>query len=187
MTDIQHPAARRIAWLPALTLAAALPAAAQVNDPAFRDYFLVGEFGEICTMCEAVVLCEAGDASPSYAVIPDAGTFTVYHLQTRTFWSQVGTIWEWFMSNFSPRAVDGHARPIHVHRVEDGRWAPMAVEEARVSLDPPYITLSDRRIERVEARWQTVPEGENLGFCRQMPLWASLEQITARSPGGDAR
>lgn len=178
---------RRTAWLPTLALAMSLPAAAQVNDPAFRDYFLVGEFGEICTMCEAVVLCEAGAAPPVYAAIPAQGTFTVYHVQTRTFWSQVGTIWEWFMSNFRPRAVDGHSRPIHVHAVQDGTWSPQQVVEARVSLDPPFITLDGHRIERVERRWQTAPGGANLGFCQQLPLWESLELITARSPQGEPR
>jgi hypothetical protein len=35
-------------------------AEAQVKIDRYRDYFLVGQFGEVCTMCEVIVLCEAG-------------------------------------------------------------------------------------------------------------------------------
>ena len=47
-----------------LLLALALPAAGQVNNPAYANYFLVGQFGEICTMCEVVVLCDASAEPP---------------------------------------------------------------------------------------------------------------------------
>ena len=67
------------------------PALSQINNPAYADYFLVGRFGEICTMCEAIVLCEAGDSDTQYEGIPEDRSFTLYHLQTRTFWSQVAT------------------------------------------------------------------------------------------------
>lgn len=166
----------------ALLMLLSQAAPAQVNDPAYRDYFLVGEFGEICTMCEVMVLCEAGESSPRHDAVPGSGDFTLYHIQTRTFWSQISTIWEWFVSNFSPRAVDGHTRPVHVHRVEDGRFAPMQVVEARVTLAEPYIDMGERRIERVERQWQT-DSGLRLGYCQQLPLWEALEEIAARSPG----
>jgi hypothetical protein len=159
------------------------PLAAQVNDPAYRNYFLVGEFGEICTMCEVAVLCEAGDSVPEHQNVPESGDFTLYHIQTRTFWSQVSTIWEWFLSNFSPGSVDGHTRPVHVHRVEAGRFAPMTVVEARVTLEEPYIDMGERRIERIERQWQSA-QGERIGYCQQLPLWETLEVIADRSPGG---
>ena len=160
------------------------PATAQVNSPEYDDYFLVGEFGEICTMCEVAVLCENGDRVPEHAAVPASGDFTLYHIQTRTFWSQVSTIWEWFLSNFSPGSVDGHTRPVHVHRVNDGQFAPMKVVEARVTLEEPYIDMGDVRIERVQRQWQT-GDGQRLGYCQQLPLWETLDAIAARSPGGD--
>jgi len=156
---------------------------AQVNDPAFRDHFLVGEFGEICTMCEVAVLCEAGDSLPTHDSVPESGDFTIYHIQTRSFWSQVSTIWEWFLSNFSPRAVDGHTRPVHIHRVEAGLFAPMKVVEARVTLAQPYIDMGTERIERIERQWQS-GAGLRIGYCQQLPLWDTLDMIAARSPGG---
>jgi len=175
-------AARCARFCMALLLAIAAPLPAQVNDPAYSDYFLVGEFGEICTMCEVAVLCEAGDRIPAYERVPDAGDYTLYHIQTRTFWSQVSTIWEWFLSNFSPRSVDGHTRPVHVHRVEDGRLAPMTVVEARVTLKQPYIDMGDERIERVDRQWQSA-QGQRVGYCQQLPLWDTLDVIAARGPG----
>ena len=70
-------ASRFVLLLAALSLA--VPVRAQVNIDAYRDYFLVGRFGEVCTMCEVVVLCEEGDAKPSDDAVPAAGDFTLYH------------------------------------------------------------------------------------------------------------
>jgi len=61
----------------------ACPAWAQVNIDAYRDYFLVGQFGEVCTMCEVIVLCEAGSAPPAAAAVPEDGDFTFLCLHTR--------------------------------------------------------------------------------------------------------
>ena len=102
-------------WL-ALPIALSLwagTAFAQVNIDAYRDYFLVGQFGEVCTMCEVTVLCETGTELPPEDKVPDTGSFTLYHLQTRTFWSQVSTIWDWFISNFQQEglAARGHTPP----------------------------------------------------------------------------
>ena len=83
-----------------LLTALTFPAVGQVNNPAYADYFLVGQFGEICTMCEVIALCESSGHDVQYEKIPAGGTFTLYHLQTRTFWSQIATIWEWFITNF---------------------------------------------------------------------------------------
>jgi len=175
------------ALLSVLVLLTCFPALSQVNNPAYADYFLVGRFGEVCTMCEVTVLCEAGEAAPELAGIPDEGTFTVYHLQTRTFWSQVATIWEWFVSNFSADALAsrGHTRPVHVHAVTDGRWQPMRIAEARLVLDPAVIELDDRKIDRVERRWINAESGQAIGYCRRLPLWDAIEAIERRSVSPD--
>lgn len=165
-------------------LALPLPAMSQINDPAYADYLLVGRFGEICTMCEAIVLCEAANNSTQYASIPEVGSFTLYHLQTRTFWSQVATIWEWFITNFDPDslAAAGHRRPVKVYAVANGNWLAMRNLEAHVSLEPATIVIDDLTIDRVDRRWLQGPTSQPVGFCQRLPLWESLDIIAGHRP-----
>ena len=166
-------------------LFAAAPLDAQVNVEAYRDYFLVGRFGEVCTMCEVVVLCEEGSAPPRAERVPSGGDFTLYHLQTRTFWSQVSTIWEWFISNFTAQdlAARGHTRPVHVYSVTAGDWSGRMVIEGRLVLDPGVLELGARRIDRVNRAWMRADTGEAMGYCTRLPLWEALESIEAKAPG----
>lgn len=172
----------------ALTLwLCSLPAVAQVNMEAFQDYFLVGRFGEVCTMCEVVVLCEPGTELPREDAVPESGDFTVYHLQTRTFWSQIATIWEWFISNFSQAelASQGHTRPVHVYTVTEGNWSPLEVVEGRLVLEPGVLEFGDYKIDRTNRAWQSATTGEPVGFCSRLPLWDALDSIEANAPGGE--
>lgn len=174
----------------ALILASsALPARAQVNDPKYADYFLVGRFGEVCTMCEVMVLCEAGAGPPAHGAVPPGGSFTLYHIQTRTFWSQVATIWEWFISNFSSRPLAaGHSRPVIVHEVADGVWVPPVLGDMHISLEPPLMSMPDgREIERVGRRWRQISPPADVGYCERLPLWDALAVIDQQQPGSTAK
>lgn len=177
------PATLTAIALVATALLSATPATAQVNDPRFASYFLVGQFGEVCTMCEVAVVCQAGDVPPADTAVPAAGDFTLYLLRTRTFWSQVSTIWDWFISNFSSAPlVGGHERPITVYAVTDGRWSAPAERMARLALEPPLLTIDDgHEIERTARRWQRTG-GEPLGYCARLPLWDTLDVIAAQAP-----
>lgn len=170
----------------AMILIGLSPSMAQVNIEAYRDYFLVGRFGEVCTMCEVVVLCQAGDERPSDEGVPGQGDFTLYHLQTRTFWSQVSTIWEWFISNFSSAslAARGHTRPIYVYRIGGGAWSGPEVIEGRLILEPAVLEFDEFNIDRIERVWRLADTGEPVGYCSRLPLWESLESIEANAPGG---
>ena len=163
-----------------LILLLPFPAIGQINDPAYADYFLVGRFGEICTMCEAIVLCEVASSSTRYESIPERGSFTVYHLKTRTFWSQIATIWEWFITNFDSDSLvaTGHARPVNVYAIADGQWSKAQVLDARVSLDPATIVIDEQTIDRVERRWLRGKPAQPVGYCQRLPLWESLDIIT---------
>jgi len=159
-----------------------LSAVGQVNDPAFADYFLVGRFGEICTMCEVVVLCRSGD-DLAIETIPETGDFSLYHVQTRTFWSQVSTIWEWFISNFNSKSLAaGHTRPVAVYEITDGRWSTAGTVDARVSLEPARIVIGAQSIDRVDRRWLSGADEQPIGYCHRLPLWESLEIVEQRAP-----
>ena len=160
------------------------PLAAQVNVDAYRDYFLVGRFGEVCTMCEVVVLCREGGAAPAGNEVPTEGDFTLYHLQTRTFWSQMSTIREWFISNFAADdlARRGHTRPVHVYSVKGGKWSQKAVIQGRLVLDPGLLEFGSRHIDRRSRVWRTADSGEAVGHCKRLPLWEALASIEANAP-----
>ncbi len=169
-----------LGWLAAgLLTVPLLPAHAQVNNKAYADYFLVGQFGEVCTMCDVMVLCQAGATPPAYPSVPTNGSFTLYHIQPRTFWSQVGTIWEWFIANFSSKQLEsGHRRPVTIYTVDDGAWAPPVAGELHIALDPPLLKTSDgREIERIGRRWRQSAPSTELGHCQRIPLWGALEVI----------
>ncbi len=169
----------------AVLIALSFPALGQVNNPAYADYFLVGRFGEICTMCEAIVLCEAEDHETPYKHLPEKGSYTLYHLQTRTFWSQMSTIWEWFIANFDSEtlASTGHTRPVKIYTVTAGNWSKAKIEQAHISLDPARISLDDHVINRVTRHWlQGSDSSQPIGFCQRMPLWESLDIITRQNP-----
>lgn len=159
----------------------------QVNNPAYADYLLVGQFGEICTMCEAIVLCEATESEMPRENIPADGSFTLYHFETRTFWSQIATIWEWFITNYDSDslAVAGHKRPVRVFTVSTGHWSKPVTVEAHLLLDPATITIGDRVIDRVESRWLEPPNPQPVGHCQRLPLWDSLEIIAKQFPPED--
>ena len=179
-----------LAWLTAVLLAVLLlPANAQVNNKAYADYFLVGQFGEVCTMCDVMVLCQAGTTPPTYPSIPADGSFTLYHVQPRTFWSQVGTIREWFIANFSSKQLEsGHRRPVTMYTVDDGVWAPPVVGELHIALDPPLLAMPDgREIERIHRRWQQSAPPAELGYCQRLPLWDALAVIDMHSAEGSAQ
>ena len=166
------------------SLVLAVPARAQVTVDAYRDYFLYGRFGEVCTMCEVIVLCQAGESPPPDDLVPPGGDFTLYHIQKRTFWSQMSTIWEWFVSNVSQDALAarGHTRPVHVYRVTGGSWTPREIVEARLVLNPGVLEFGDRNIDRVTRAWTGADTDAGPGFCSRLPLWDALESIEANAP-----
>lgn len=157
-------------------------ARAQVNSEKYQGMLLVGEFGEICTMCEAVLWCSADENQPVITEIPANGSFTVYHLQTRTFWSQVATIWEWFAANFDTESLaQGHERPVDIYAVKEGEWAAPVRLTAHIALEPPLLAFGDHLIDRADNSWIAASDKHRVGSCQRLPLWDALDVIDAQN------
>tara|TARA_B000000460_G_scaffold24336_1_gene15745 strand:+ start:140 stop:655 length:516 start_codon:yes stop_codon:yes gene_type:complete len=140
-----------------------------------EELLLYSQFGEFCTMCEAVLLCEEGEKK-SYNFIPNTGNFTLYHLRTRTFLSQISTIWEFFIKNFDGYEIKGHKRPVNIITIDSNQWSKSMTSDAEISIDPGLIYIEDRMINRVNNEWMN-NANESIGFCYRLPLWASIEKI----------
>jgi len=169
--------ASRLAVL-VLWLCLPLTAISQVNNEQYQGLFLVGEFGEICTMCEATVYCARTDTIPVIDAIPADGTFTIYHLQTRSFWSQIATIWEWFIAMVDSQSLaQGHDRPVHVYRITDGNWQGPEVIEGHIALSPPVLSFGVGEIDRASQEWLAMDSKRHMGYCTRLPLWDTLEAI----------
>ena len=152
---------------------------AQPDNTPYLDLLLFSQFGEFCTMCEAVLLCQKGETIPAYEQIPAEGSFTVFHLETRTFWSQVMTIWEWFIDNFKDKPISGHNRPVNIVSVNDGQWGVLQTYSLHIDIDPPLLTIENQVINRRSQAW--LRNGADIGYCQRLPLWESLDIIAANA------
>ena len=144
-----------------------------------EELLLYSQFGEFCTMCEAVLLCEEGEEK-SHNFIPNTGNFTLYHLRTRTFLSQISTIWEFFIKNFDGYEIKGHKRPVNIITIDSNQWSKPMISDAKISIDPDLIYIEDRMINRVNGKWMN-NANESIGFCYRLPLWASIEKIEKKT------
>ena len=142
------------------------------------ELLLYSQFGEFCTMCEATIVCsdKSGMTSESFL---DNESYTLIHLETRTFWSQISTIWEFFVRNFEGYEVKGHSRPVNLYYSQDGKWSKIEVADARISVDPNLIQIKQFVIDRVSREWIS-QDDQSLGTCERAPLWKTLEYIDQR-------
>ncbi len=154
-----------------------MTSSAQPNTKQWRDLLLYSEFGEFCTMCEAVLLCGKNE-SPA---LDSTQSVTLYHLQTRTFWSQIATIWEWFVANFD--TLNGHRRPVVIYQIDKGQWSPGRLEELTITVEPALITISSAAIDRKNSHWLNADDLSPKGYCQRLPLWETLDLIEGHNNG----
>lgn len=170
---------RRFAGLlAALLLGAglAVPATAQQNSASGPDYMLLqSRFGELCTMCEAIVLCERDGENGSGS---SPVGYTMYHFHTKTFWGQVRTIYEYMIRWIQPVVSGG--RPVTIAELPVGSARPAEASSSRVMgylvLEPAVVEIDGRQIDRWSGAWQD-RDGRVIGSCRRLPLRETLQAL----------
>jgi hypothetical protein len=150
------------------------------SDP--DEMLLHNKFGELCTMCEATVVCASRDVSN---VTVDelnqatGGPYTLYHFHTKTFLGQIATIYDYLIRWIEP--VITEKRPVTIYAIPAAGDASVArartETNAELSLEPPVIAIDKQQIERRSREWRSA-DGQALGSCKRLPLrdtWAFLQ------------
>ena len=153
----------------------ALDAQAQEMKSKNNELLLYSQFGEFCTMCEATLVCTEVENNID-DIFLDTESYLLIHLQTRTFWSQISTIWEFFIRNFDDYQIKGHSRPVKIYSSEKGNWFDLEITNAQISVDPNLIKINQFLIDRETQDWVNNKE-EIIGYCERLPLWETLTYI----------
>ncbi len=143
-----------------------------------EELLLYSQFGEFCTMCEAIILCNKDKSEINHLYL-DQDSYLLFHIETRTFWSQLSTIWEFFIRNFDGYEIKGHSRPAKLYSSQNGKWTSESIT-AEISIDPNLIKLGEIVINRETENWSKVDKSE-IGFCERLPLWETLSYIDERT------
>lgn len=139
--------------------------------PDWGDYpLLMSQFGELCTMCEAYLRCTPG---------PDAADTgraeTLYFFETKTFWGQIATIWDYFAMWFDP--VTSEKRPATIYRVATPDSADAVVPtETYLSVIDAKIEIDGTWINRESGEWFTA-EDSKIGMCSRKGIGESMAAI----------
>ncbi len=155
-----------------------LDAQAQEMKSENSELLLYSQFGEFCTMCEATLVCIDEKNKINDAFL-DHESYLLIHLETRTFWSQIATIWEFFIRNFDGYQVKGHSRPAILYSSEMGNWFDIETTTAEISIDPNLIKIKQFVIDRETQDWIDHKE-KKIGSCARLPLWETLAHIDER-------
>ena len=127
----------------------------QVSGAAPRP-LLAAVYGELCTTCDAYLMCEPTEASPADA--------RVLHVHKHSFWGQIGTIWTWLRHLFQPVRPD--TRHLTVYRPsDDGPWTPDS--QGRVTLDLRTLRVEYPAgwVDRTDGGWHDSLD-QRIGVCR---------------------
>lgn len=170
-----------------LLLVGSLPLKLAADAEPETEYMLLqNKFGELCTMCEATVVCRADQATE--IGVDDLGKaatapYTLYHFHTKDFWGQVATIWDYMIRWVKP--VLREKRPLTIYSVEDSgegtARGSMSRTMAFLSLDPASIQVGERRIDRWSGEWLAA-DGTVVGSCSRLPLRDTYRFLKANAP-----
>ncbi len=178
-------------WTLALTLAVSIgfatnltPASAQEpvsapESPDWGDYpLLMSQFGELCTMCVAFLYCTPDDEPTS-----DESRFALYYFQTKDFWGQIATIWDYFARTFDP--VTSESRPVTIYLKLDPD-SEATVEETEAYLDKveAIIEVGGTLVDRDTAVWHDASDSA-IGTCVRPSVTQGLQLIEQYAPWTD--
>lgn len=156
------------------------PATAQQSDnlstPDWGDYpLLMSQFGELCTMCEAYLRC-----TPTSTVGDTGRQETLYYFETKTFWGQIATIWDYFARWFDP--VTSETRPATIYRISTPN-ASNAVEptEPALSVADARIEIDGTWIDRNTGAWFAAGNSE-IGTCSRKGIGESMALVARTWP-----
>ena len=126
-------------------------------------------------MCEAYVKCE-----PNVGRQNSASGYVLYYFQTKTFWGQIATIWDYFAVWFDP--VTSENRPATIYRFTDN------AENMVSTPTTTYLSVADSRID-IDQTWidrDTHAWNDNagnvIGHCNRLGIPESMELVAQQSP-----
>ena len=148
----------------------------QFVTPDWGDYpLLMSQFGEICTMCVAYLQCQPEQSDESVNEY-----FALYYFETKTFWGQIATIWDYFAKWFDP--VTSETRPATIYRfssevdrnVRIPPTAYLSVADAKIEIDNTWI-------DRDTTEWYSASD-EKIGSCKRLGIPESTHMVSTNEP-----
>ncbi len=170
-----------------MILAVLLGGGATVQAQEDEDLLLLtSQFGELCTMCEAYVRCEA--VTGEQVQSSNDAAFTLYYFQTKDFWGQIATIWDWFVHLIDP--VQSQNRPMTVFEKGEADKQTKLLTTAFLSLEEAKIEVPGAWIDRHDGAWYweggtlkgqctRVPIGDAMALTREMEPWDEISRPAA--------
>ena len=135
----------------------------RLDAPDWGDYpLLMSQFGELCTMCVAYVHCHADQQDR-----PSDEAQVLYYFQTKDFWGQIQTIWDYYAQWFNP--VTAESRPATVY----AGAAPRSVE-AFLDKKNGIIRIDGTWIDRDNSAWFSDGSDEQIGSCSRPSIQAGM-------------
>ena len=92
-------------------------------------------------------------------------------------WSQIATIWEFFIRNLM--VISQRTFKTGNTLFRNGNWFDAETTTAEISIDPNLIKIKQFVIDRETQDWIDHKE-QMIGSCIRLPLWETLEYIDER-------
>ena len=111
----------------------------------------------LCTTCDDFLRCERS------VVVAGTNVYTLYRLREKSFWAQIGTIWDYLVQWASRKTSDN--RPVTIYENDhDRRRILLAAGTARVDAASGLLSLPDGSIDMRNGDWRT-RTGDLQGRC----------------------